>query len=340
VALRHLCRNVDPLQDLLAVREMAMAIRRLGPDVVSAHTAKAGCIARLACCRSGVPVLYTPHGWAITDRISRRQGSIYRVVERCTAPLASVIVNVCQYEYRLARKHRIGAEDQHTVVYNGMPDVPQALRATPGGGPPRLVMVARFEAPKDHLTLVEALSGLREQPWSLDLVGDGPLQDAVRARVAELGLSDRVRFAGACGNVAEILAASQIFVLSTRSEAFPRSILEAMRAGLPVVASDVGGVNEAVLDGRSGYVVARQSVSALRGALGWLIADAGTRVRFGAAGRREYEQRFTFDRMLAETMAIYEHVTGIPCTPVQAAEQVAGNRSLTAAAPKTAEADQ
>jgi len=293
---------------VLAVREMARTIRGLNPDLVSAHTAKAGCIARLACSRMKIPVLYTPHGWAIGDRISRLQGFIYRQIERRTAPLSAAIVNVSEYELRLAARHRVGSPELHRVIHNGMPDISPAQRADPRGEACRIVMVARFEEPKDHMTLLEALAGLRDLPWQLDLIGDGPREAAVRDRAESLGVAGRVHFRGALG-AAEVLAQAQIFVLSSRSEGFPRSILEAMRAGLPVVASGVGGVAEAVSDGQTGYVVPRQSVTAMRNALETLIGDPFRRAAFGAAGRREYEAKFTFGRMFDRTVAIYQQVT-------------------------------
>jgi glycosyltransferase involved in cell wall biosynthesis len=319
ISLRHLCRQVNPWQDAMAVRELAKAVKSFQPDLVSAHTAKAGCIARLACSGTGIPVVYSPHGWAITDRISRGQGLIYRLVERATAPLAAGIVNVCEYEQKLAQQYGIGSPRQHCVIRNGVPEAEEGQRAWPGLNPPHIVMVARFEQPKDHATLVEALGKVQDLPWSLSLVGDGPLQPEVRARVVRLGMAERVHFAGHTEQVAEALAAAQIFVLSSRSEAFPRSILEAMRAGLPVVASDVGGVREAVTDGHNGYVVPKQSTESLTAALGRLIGDAGERERMGANGRRRFEEQFTFGRMLTETVSLYQEVAGMPAqSPVHA----------------------
>jgi glycosyltransferase involved in cell wall biosynthesis len=319
ISLRYLCRQVSPWRDAMAVRELAQAMRNLGPDLISAHTAKAGFIARLACSGLGIPVLYTPHGWAITDRISRHQGLIYRMVERASAPLAARIVNVCEYERELALGHGIGTPGKHRVIHNGMPDIAAGLQAAPGIDPPHIVMVARFEAPKDHDTLVRALGRLQHLPWSLSLIGEGPLQPRVRERVRALGMQDRVQFAGHTVQVAEALAAAQIFVLASRSEAFPRSILEAMRAGLPVVASDVGGVREAVTDGHNGYVVPKRSVGSLAAAVVRLIADRSERERMGANGRRQFEQRFTFGRMLNETLSLYQEVTGMPVqAPVNA----------------------
>src|ERR1035441_5888237 len=109
--------------------------------------------------------------------------------------------------------------------------------------------------PKDHRTLLAALAALRAQPWELDLVGAGPLEMEMRDLASELGLGGRVRFLGYVADPAPVLAGAQLFVLSSRSEAFPRSVLEALRAGLPVVASAVGGIGEAVTDGVNGLLV-------------------------------------------------------------------------------------
>ena len=97
-------------------------------------------------------------------------------------------------------------------------------------------------------------------------------------------------------------------ILVTNWEGFPLSILEAMRAGLPVVASSVGGIGESVRDGETGYLVARGDVDMLRERIGVLLADAALRVRLGDAGRRRYENHFTMDQMVKKTLAVYEDV--------------------------------
>lgn len=313
--LPHLRRGVNPLGDALALREMAAAIRRLRPHLVSAHTAKAGCLARLACSRMDVPVLYTPHRWAIAGRVSPRRERIRRRVERAAAPLSDAIVDVCGYERRLAATHGIGRIAQHRVIYSGVADIPSELRARPENDPPHLVMVANFEPRKDHETLLRALAGLRDWAWTCELIGDGPGLERARALATCLGLRPRVRFVGSTPHVATALAGAQLFVLATRSEALPRTILEAMRAGLPVVASDVGGVREAVEHGVTGLLAPRRSVAALENALGELITDAGMRVRFGAAGRRAYQNHFTLSRMVAQTLSLYHEVTGDAVPP-------------------------
>jgi glycosyltransferase involved in cell wall biosynthesis len=305
IRVPQLDRAIHPLSDLAAIFAVRAELARLRPDVVSTHTAKAGLVGRVAAASLGLPVLYTPHGWTITDRISPWSGRVFRLAERAAAPLATRIVNVCEAERELAIKHRIGSPEKLSVIHNGVVDFPASRRANPSLDPPRITMVARFEAPKDHATLLSALASLKELPWQLDLVGGGPLQPGVRGLAERLGLAARITFHGEGAPVAERLGASQMFVLSSRSEGFPRSILEAMRAGLPVVASDVGGAGEAVLHGKSGMVVAREDAKALAGALVLLIRSAALRRRMGEAGRARYEAHFTFDRMFEMNLAVY-----------------------------------
>jgi glycosyltransferase involved in cell wall biosynthesis len=197
-------------------------------------------------------------------------------------------------------------------VHNGMPDVDQGLRANPGRSPVRLAMVARFEAQKDHTTLFKALAHLRQQPWHLDLIGDGPLLPQAEGMVRELGLADRVRFWGQSMSVDQRLADAQVALLITNWEGFPRSILEAMRAGLPVVASAVGGVAESVRDGVNGFLIPREDVEGLRQRLGQLLTDPDLRVRMGRSGREQYERNFTLDHTVRKTLAVYREIVPWP----------------------------
>jgi glycosyltransferase involved in cell wall biosynthesis len=201
------------------------------------------------------------------------------------------------------------------TVHNGMPDTPSLPLAGPNGKTVRMTMVARFQEQKDHALLLGALSGLTDLPWELDFIGDGPLQPAVEAQARRLGIDGRVNFLGLRRDVAERLAHSQLFVLATRWEGFPYTILEAMRAGLPVVASDVGGVQEAVAHGETGYLVPRGDEPALRQRLSEVLTSPELRRRLGAAGRQRFEGTFTFDRMIDKTAAVYHEAAGASPEP-------------------------
>ena len=304
-------RAIHPVADLRALAETTALLRELAPDLVSAHTAKAGWVARAASARLGLPAIYTPHGWSLGPRVSPAAGVFFATIERVASRWARVIVCVCESEKELALSQSVAPASKLAVVYNGVGDVGPELRAHPEAGPVRLCSVARFQAPKDHATLLRALASLRSRDWRLDLVGDGPLEGEMRALAAALGIAGQVNFLGYQREPACALARAHVFVLSSRSEAFPRSVLEAMRAGLPVVASDVGGVGEAVAAGVHGLLVPAQDPVALAAAAGKLIADPSLRQRLGAAARTAYESRFRAERMVEDTLAIYNSVLGV-----------------------------
>lgn len=300
-------RNLDPVGDLRAILGLRGVIRRWKPDLVACHTAKAGLVGRLAAWWSGVPAQYTVHGWQFADGISPVQRLLVLAAETLLARVTRMIITVSEYDRKLGLRFRVAPADRIVTVHNGMPA--EGEPPAPGVSPTvRLVMVARFQPQKDHGTLFAALDRLADLPWSLHLVGDGPDLARWRTWVRDRGWETRVVFHGLSLNVPGILARSDIFVLASRWEGFPNSILEAMRAGLPVVATGVGGVSEAVVEGVTGMVVPPADPERLAGALAQLLADRTLRQKWGARGRERFESEFTFERMLDKTEAVWSRL--------------------------------
>jgi len=297
-------RAIDPLSDLRAVAGLRALIRRWKPDLVACHTAKAGLVGRLAAFWAGVPSQYTVHGWQFAEGISPVQRVLVLVAETLLARITRTIVTVSEYDRTLALRHHVAPPRRVVTVHNGMPEVPLPP-ATQGGATIRLIMVARFQPQKDHATLFAALETLEKLPWSLRLVGDGPDLARWQGWVERKGWKRRVVFHGLSHEVPALLAQADVFVLASRWEGFPMSILEAMRSGLPVVASNVGGVSEAVISERTGLIVPPGDPAALAQALGRLMADRDLRRDWGARGRERFEGEFTFDRMLDKTERIW-----------------------------------
>jgi glycosyltransferase involved in cell wall biosynthesis len=308
VVLRHLAVPIGPVRDFRALREMRAVLAELRPDLIAAHSSKAGTLGRVAGRALRIPVVFTVHGWAFTPGVPSLQSALYRRIERLAGPLATRIITVSEFDRGLALEARIAGPDRVVTVHNGMPDVAPALRADPARSPVRLVMVARLGPQKDHPTLLRALAGLQELPWELDLIGDGPSTAQTAALASSLGVGGRVRFLGQRTDVEQLLARSHVGLLVTNWEGFPLSILEAMRAGLPVVASSVGGIGESVQDGETGYLVPRGDVALLRDRIGRLLASPELRGRLGANARTRYEQRFTLGRCVSRTLAVYHDV--------------------------------
>jgi glycosyltransferase involved in cell wall biosynthesis len=307
VPIDHLIQPLHPLQDMRAVSEIANVIRRLKPDLVHIHSSKAGIIGRLSAKLVGVPSVFTAHGWVFADGVSWKHKLVGVPSELAFGRLADHIITVSEADHRLTVRYKITAPQRVTVVHNGIEDTPHRVQSPSRGGEVRLVMVARFAPPKDHDALLHAAKNL-QGPWRLLLIGDGPLRAQAERLAADLGIADRVEFLGSRSDVPQLLAGSDVFVLASNKEGLPISILEGMRAGLPVVATDVGGIPETVRDGQNGFLVPRGDPEALRVALQRLITDGSLRERFGQVSRKRYEVDFTAQRMFDQTREVYNLV--------------------------------
>ena len=302
VALRHVRRPVSP-RDLLGVVELTLLLRRLRPQIVHASSSKAGVLGRIAARLAGVPVrVFTVHGWASSAHAGI-PSRLYGLAERAVRPLTTATICVSESE-RAAGIAASACDARRTLVIHTGIDATSRPRARPGEGVPAIVSVGRFQAPKDAISLVRALALLVGEHRAA-LVGDGPERAAAVAEARRLGVEEAVVFEGERDDVPEILASSHIFVLSSRSEALPVSILEAMAAGLPVVATRVGGVPELVVDGETGLLVAAGDARALADALQRLVDDPDLRVRLGAAGRARVEEQFRLDSFLEAHKDLY-----------------------------------
>lgn len=302
--LPHLQREVRPVPDALALWEIRKLIQRLQPDLIHAHTFKAGFLGRLAGRMLGIPSVYTIHAWLYgTPAVSRLCSALSGPCERAAAHWCERIVAVSHAGARVIRKHRIGAPSKLATIHNGIPDYPERARIS-ADHPPVITMVSRFIEGKDHELLLRAFATMGPGP-RLCLIGDGPKRVSIENLARELGIHDRVDFKGDRSDVPSLLAASDVFVLASKSEMLPISILEAMRAGLPVIASDVGGVSEAVVHGETGLLVPSGSASDLAQALTELTGNLALRIRMGRAARQRFTEQFLSSRMEERTRSLY-----------------------------------
>ena len=303
IACEHLQKQISPFADGKSLRYILYIIDLFKPDLIAAHSSKTGILGRLASKITQVPCIFTAHGWSFTTGIPEPNRTIYRWLEKLTASLADKIICVSEYDRQIGLQAKM-SEDKLLTIHNGMKDVAPELRANPAQTEIiKVAMIARFDRQKDHKTLIEAFAELNAE---LILVGNGPSLDSTRQRVEQLGMSDRVSFLGFRQDIAEILAGVQIYTLVSNWEGLPCTIIEAMRAGLPVVASDVGGVKEIVLDGKTGCVIPRGDVITLRQKLSYLINNEQARISMGIMGRQKYESQLTFQHMYAKTFSTYK----------------------------------
>ena len=302
----ELVRSVLPHRDFMATLKVRRIIQHFKPDIIHAHCSKAGLIGRLAGWWTNVPTVYTAHGWRFAPGVAWSERLFAWPGEWVGARLAQPIITVSTFDYNLAVHCRIADATQVALIHNGISNYPARSRNS-ARLEIVLVMVARFALPKDHLLVMRALRGLPAHVH-LWFVGEGPSLRNAQAQAIQLGVNHRISFLGQRADVASILLEADLFVLASNSEGLPISILEGLRAGLPVVTTDAGGVRDCVHDGVTGLVVPRGDVASLRGAISTLVEAPSLRARMGAAGRQLYEREFTAAHMVSRTYELYRSV--------------------------------
>jgi glycosyltransferase involved in cell wall biosynthesis len=310
-SLPSLVRAIHPVKDWLALRELRAAVREVQPDLISLHSSKTRLLGCMTARMAGIPALSTVHGWPFADGVPETRRQFYAFYERQAARLATAVVTVSHEDKALAERYRIRPKGAITVVHNGMPDDAPRRDHGRASGPVRLLMIGRHAPQKDYPTLFAALAQLREKLWAIDLVGVGPDEDEHKNVIQELGLTERVNFLGYRKDVPDLMAAADLYILASNWEGLPRTIIEAMRAELPTVASDVGGNREMIVDDQTGYLAPRGDADALARRLAALIDDPRKRRDLGANARRLFERSFTFEAMFEKTLAIYRDTLGV-----------------------------
>ncbi len=310
--LKHLVRPIDFSKDFLAFFEIRKVLQYLKPDLLSIHSAKAGILGRLSASGMKLPVIFTAHGWSFTDGIPMLQRWLFYCLEKLTAPLSTRIICVSEYDRRLAINRKIGNENKIQTIHNGMPELLDTGNiADPGIDPPTFLMVARFDNQKDQALLIKATSLVKG--FKLTLIGDGRLLQQAKDMVTSLNINDRVEFLGRILATEDIFSRYQGYLLISKWEGLPRSIIEAMRAGLPVIASDVGGCSEEIRDGLNGFIVPRDNLEILVSRLSLLASNPLLRIEMGKKSRFIYENEFIFQKMYTKTTGLYAEILTAEC---------------------------
>jgi glycosyltransferase involved in cell wall biosynthesis len=314
VPLYHVRRPVSPWRDVRGVVELLRLLRREKPHIVHVNSAKAAALGRLTAWIAGVPIrIYTVHGWAFLAHRGVASAA-YRWVERALRPLNTVTVCVSENERQAGLAARACDDSTTVVIRNGVDPRRVDVREREGDRP-RVVMVGRLQAPKDPITLVRALAMVRDTDYEAFLVGDGPDRPVVEEEIRRLAIEPSVRVLGERSDVRELLATADVFALSTHSEGLPLSILEAMAAGLPVVASNVGGVPELVVQGETGMLVPPDDPAALAETIERLLTDQPLARRLGDAARVRVAEHFDLAAVQDAHLALYRRTLATLALP-------------------------
>lgn len=321
--LPELQQPVQPLRDAEALAKLVRLARRFRPHVVHTHTAKAGFLGRQAALavRPRPALVHTYHGHVLEGYFGAAKSRLYLEMERALARVSDCLIGVSQATVDDLVRLGVAPPSKFRVLplgldLDGLAGLPGELRAGSraelgvGEGEILLVFVGRIAPIKRLDLLLRALAGAREADSRLRLaiVGDGGERPQLERQAAGLGIADDVLFLGYRRELRPVFAAADVAVLSSDNEGTPVSLIEAAAAGLPAVATDVGGVREVVGE-ETGILVPRDDAAALAAAIVEMSSDAARRERCGRAARHHAIDSYSAKRLLSDVDKLYRELT-------------------------------
>ena len=325
VLIPSLARSLSPLDDIRALWELIRLFRREEPVLVHTHTSKAGVLGRIAAWFARVPVVvHTPHGHVFYGHFGAFTSWCFLQVERTLGRVTDRIIALTESERNDHLDRLVGTIDQFAVVPSGI-DLNRFSQARVNGRqvpewfgcPSDAIIVGSvgwLTDVKGHRFLLEAAKKVTQTRPDLHIVivGSGDQHDALRQQATQLGLEASVHLLGHRDDIDVCLAGFDLFVLPSANEGMGRALVEAMAAGLPVVATNVGGIPALIDHEVNGLLVPVRDSDALADAIVRALKDAALRQRMGDAGFARVNERFTVERMVAETAGVYANVAGKP----------------------------
>jgi glycosyltransferase involved in cell wall biosynthesis len=321
--LPELLRQVSPKEDLLALWKLYRLMRKQRYTIVHTHSSKAGILGRLAARLAGVPIIiHTVHGWSFHDYMSPVVRKIYILLERWMATFTDRLVVVARPDIEKGLQARIGRPDQYRLIRSAIPldefepgSIDRLAVRRELGLPEEAVVignVGRFSEQKNPLDWVNAAAivGRGNPQVYFLLVGDGPMRPQVEARLEAEGMAQQTVLTGLRRDVPRLMAAMDIFLLTSLWEGLPRVIPQAMSMGLPVIANRADGTLEAIQQGETGYLCSPGDIRQMADFCLDLVEHPEKRQAMGMKGRLIARQEFDLQQMIRQIEELYEEILG------------------------------
>ena len=307
VAMR---RGLAPVADVLSLMRLVHCVRRFRPDVIHAHSAKAGFLSRLAGVVCRVPVVYTPHAFPFLMGCGEKRRQFYRFLEACIRRTTAALVVVSEEEWREALSLGYASERVH-LIRNGVEPCADREAAVRTSGVLQVGFFGRLTWQKGPDVLIDAAADVVAHLPQTRFVffGKGEMEQALRAQVEERQLAAHVKFNGAYaqGESMAHMRQMDVVALPSRWEGCPYVVLEALQAGVPVVAASVGGVPDLIRSDVNGICVTAGDHEALCDGLLCVLRDPDKRRQFAEQGHATVAA-YTIKAMAASVSQVYRQV--------------------------------
>lgn len=288
----------DIAQHIKSNLETLKIIYKIKPDVIHCNSTTGGIVGRICGALTFTPVIFTAHGWAFTDGISKGKQMFYKILETLLACITKKIICVSEYDRQIALKVMPFFKNKLITIHNGISDISDEFKKKEFSKDKlKIVMISRFCPQKDPYTLINAVNQLNRKGVNieLDLFGYGEELDRVLSMIKDTNCSN-IRYRGEISDVTPILKDYDVYALISNWEGLPIGIIEAMRAGLPILVSDIGGNSECI--SFNGYLVKRQDVNDCKEKIERIISPEIALKMLGQKSRKLYEENFNVIKMV------------------------------------------
>lgn len=312
--IKVIAMNKAPKFDLFLILQLVRLIRREEIDLIHTHLFTANLWGRIAAWIAGVPAVSSEHGMDVW------RSPFHLKLDSMLTPVSKRMIFVSEGVRKFYAAKNPSLNGRGRVVYNGIniglfadhETTPKKAKHALGLPPDTKVVgiVGRLVPEKAHEDFIDAVRILLEEDPSIIglVIGEGECEKALHKKVYDLGLDKSIRFAGYRNNLQDLYPAMDVFVMSSLREGMPLTMLEAMAAGVPVVATEVGGIPECIRDKQSGLLVPVRNPRALAGAIRKILTDNGLRQTLIAGAKADVSVRFSIERMVDDHEAIYRDV--------------------------------
>lgn len=318
---RHVELDIIPMKsrlDFKAISEIKKEIKHLKPDIIHIHGTRAGLLGRVAAIGSNIPVIYTEHLWTKQFRLQNRFLNFVHYFTNWFLDMFTTLnIAVSQAVKDFLVSSHISYIDKVKVIYNGIEK--SKLRASIFTSDKEFLLatVGTLNPQKGVQFLIRALPKIvKEYPGlRLEIIGDGGYKRKLQDEVKHLKLKNYVKFTGFVPDVSKYLTSFDLYIQPSLSESFGLAILQAMSVGLPVIATNTGGIPEVVTEGKSGLLVEPMDSKALAEAILELLRHPQKAKKMGEMAHKEAQLKFNLDDMIKELEKTYESVAKNPAFP-------------------------
>ncbi len=296
----------DIFQHIKSNLKTLSIVRKIKPDIIHCNATTGAIVGAVCGLLTRIPTIYTVHGWPFTDGISKNKQKFYKILEFLICSVFKKIICVSEYDRQIGIKALPIYKDKMITIHNGISDITEEHRKKEFSKDElKIVMISRFCPQKDPYTLIFAVHELIKEGYNikLDLYGYGQELDKV-LNCIKLKNTENIQYKGEISDVTTILKNYDVYALISNWEGLPIGIIEAMRAGLPILVSDVGGNSECIRD--NGYLVKRQDIMDCRKQIKVIWDNRENIVSLGQNSRKFYEEEFRSEKMVKITLEEYK----------------------------------